>query len=462
MQNQINSQKNIGDINKVNDYCFRIGNTSIFVDFVYTSIGIVRIGSMPDISKFTNKYKIEEDIVVVPDWFVTQGGDNRTGEEFFFWRAITTSPIKPKIFVGKKSNLDTLYRNIDMIFSYYFSYSMTRIIKNNWLQKYFVRAELENNKVYRKDNVEIRFENNKITIIDKNIVKYEFLPAFSESSAFIEKSLSLVPGFKKHSDCMEVIVVGNGNGFVGTSSSFVIKLGDSLLWIDPCSQPALSLGNVGIHWDDVTHILITHNHEDHILGFSACLKRAIDKRSKLKLITAPAIYEILLKQFNPLFYDIDKYIELISLTPGKSITFSDHKIEARWNHHIIPYGTLGLKISGKSYCWGFSGDTKYDEKLIALLKIKELEPEWFRNCDFVFHEVNFESSNSVHTYYKELLKLKKKINGKLFIYHTDSTKVTGGLNIALEGRRYIPSIPFQVIHRSVRKTREFLKATRSS
>ena len=103
---------------------------------------------------------------------------------------------------------------------------------------------------------------------------------------------------------------------------------------------------------------------------------------------------------------------------------------------------MGLKISGKGYCWGFSGDTKYDEKLIAILKIIELEPEWFQDCDFVFHEVNFESSNSVHTYYKELLKLKKKISGKLFVYHTDSTKVTGGLNIALEGRRYIPSISY--------------------
>ncbi len=434
----MNSQESNINITKINDYLFRIGNKSIFVDFVHTSIGIVRIGSMPDISKLTRKYKIEEDVVVVPDWSVSQNGDNRTGEEFYFWRNALL-PIKPRIFVGKNSNLDTLYRNIDMVFSYYFDSSMTIIIKKKWLYKLFIKTELENEKVYRKDNVEIRFENEKIIIIDNNKIKYEDSPVFSESSALIEKSLSLIPRFKKNSNCMEVIVVGNGNGFVGTSSSFVVKLGDSLVWIDPCSQPAFSLGNVGIHWDDVTNILITHNHEDHILGFSACLKRAIDKRNKLKLITAPAIYETLVKQFNPLFNDINKYIELIPLTPDKSITVSDHKIEARWNHHIIPYGTLGLKISGKANCWGFSGDTKYDEKIIASLNKKKLEPEWFENCNLVFHEVDFESSKSVHTYYKELLKLENKIRGKLFVYHTDSIKVKEGFNMALKGRRYILS-----------------------
>lgn len=429
-------QEKFNGIVKVSEDWFRIGNTSIFVDIVYTSIGIIRIGSMPDIYKFLRKYGIEEHIIIVPDWYVSQGGDNRTGEEFCLWSS-TLFHKYPRIFVGKKSNVDKLYRNLDMVFSYYFDSSMTRVIKKRWLNKLFIRAELKNETVYNKDNVEIKFEDEKIIIIDNNKVKYESIPDFSESDMFIEKILSLIPRFKKSSTSMEVTVVGNGNGYIGTTSSFVFKLGEYMLWIDPCAQPAFSLGKVGIHWDDVSHILITHNHEDHILGFTACLKRAIDKRKKIKLITAPTIYKILLKQFNTLFPNIEKYIEFISLTPDKSITLGDSKIEARWNHHIIPYGTLGIKVSRKGSCCGFSGDTKYDEKIIASLKRKELEPKWFESCDVVFHEVDFESSKTVHTNYKELLKLEKNMNAELFVYHTDSSKVRGGLNMALEGKKYI-------------------------
>jgi ribonuclease BN (tRNA processing enzyme) len=429
-------QEKFNGIIKVSEDWFRIGNVSIFVDIVSTSIGIIRIGSMPDISKLLRKYRIKENMVIVPDWYVSQGGDNRTGEEFCFWSSSSFHNYS-RIFVGKKSNIDKLYRNLDMVFSYYFDSSMTRVIKKRWLNKLFIRAELKNEAVYNKGNVEIKFEDEKIIIIDNNRIKYESKQVFYESDMFIEKILSLVPRYKTSSNSMEITVVGNGNGCIGTASSFILKLGDHMLWIDPCAQPAFSLGKVGIHWDSVSHILITHNHEDHILGFTACLKRAIDKRKKIKLITAPSIYEILLRQFNTLFHDIEKYIEFISLTPYNSITLGDSKIEARWNHHIIPYGTLGIKLTRKGSCFGFSGDTKYDEKIIALLKRKELEPKWFESCDVVFHEVDFESYKTVHTNYKELLKFKKKINAKLFVYHADSNKVRGGLNMALEGRKYI-------------------------
>jgi len=424
------------DIVKINENCFRIGNTSIFVDIVYTSIGIVRIGSMPDISKFMRKYKIEENIIVVPDWYVSQGGDNRTGEGFCFWSSILFHNY-PKLFIGKENNVDKLYRNLDMIVSYYFNPSMTKIVKKRWLNKLFTGSELKNDIFYKKDNVKIKFENEKIIIIDNNKIRYENIPIFPKSNILIEKLLLSTPRFEKSFNSIEIMVVGSGNGYIGTASSFVVKLGNYMLWIDPCSQPAFSLGKVGIHWDDVSHILITHNHEDHILGFTACLKRAIDKRRKIKLITAPSIYKTLLKQFNILFPNMEKYIEFISLTPDKSIMLYDSKIEARWNHHIIPYGTLGLKISRKGSCFGFSGDTKYDEKIIASLKRKNLEPKWFENCDIVFHEVDFEPFKTVHTNYKELLKLEKKIKGKLFVYHTDSKKIKGGLNMVLERQNYI-------------------------
>lgn len=424
---------------KIDNDWFRIGNPSLYVDIVYTSTGTIRIGSMPDISKLTRKYNINEDIVIVPDWFFSQGGDNRTGEELNFW-CYAAALKYPPLYLGHKSDIDALYKNLDMIFSYYFDSSMTRVIKKDWIDKFFRKYKLKDGEVYRKNGVEIRLENEKIIIIDKNKVKYNSSANFDKGDFFIEKTLSSLQRCKKSSncrDCIEVIVVGNGNGFVGITSSFIVHLRDYLIWIDPCAQPAFSLGKIGIHWDDVTHLLITHNHEDHISGFTACLKRAVDKGKTVKIITAPNIYQILLKQFRLLFPDIEKYLDLIPLTPEKSCTLGNYKIEARWNHHIIPYGTLGLKISSKSNCWGFSGDTKYDEKIIKVLKRKELEPEWFENCDVLFHEVDFKSPKTVHTYYKELQKLETNFSGKLFVYHTDVKGLKKGFTIAEEGRRYL-------------------------
>ena len=68
---------------------------AMHVDLVKTSQGIVRIGGIPDISKMMARFKLREQAVIVPDWSVSQAGDNRTGEEFVQWRA--------KVYGGSRS-----------------------------------------------------------------------------------------------------------------------------------------------------------------------------------------------------------------------------------------------------------------------------------------------------------------------------------------------------------------------
>ncbi len=423
---------------KINENWIQIGNESIYVDIIKTSEGFIRIGSMPDISKLTRKYGIEETICIVSDWIFTQGGDNRTGEEFNFWN-YAASIKKPPLYIGKKENLNLLYKNLDMIYSYYFDSSGRKIVKTDWLKKYFQSYEITDTMgEFRKGNLEIIFDSNRIVIRDNQRVLYDTLPDFKGYLNFIENTLSRVPRkrIKNSDNSIEITVIGNGNGFTGTTSSFVATLGNIRIWIDPAPQPAFSLGRAGINWDDITHLLITHNHEDHISGFSACLKRVIDNNTILKLITAPKIYEVLIKQFKPMFENIEKYIELIELSPENPLKLKYYQIEARWNHHIIPYGTLGIKIKTPYNCWGLSGDTKYDEKITEELNRKELEPEWFKDCNMIFHEVDFINPNTVHTYYKELLKMQNKIKTKLFVYHTDKSTLREGFKIAEETKSY--------------------------
>lgn len=429
----------LNGITRIGNNWFRIGNQSIYVDFIYTSSGIIRIGSMPDISKYTRKHKINENFVILTDWNCSLGGDNRTGEEFNFW-CYASSLKRPPLYVGKKNNITELYKNLDMIFSYYFDDSRTKIVRTEWLNKLFNQWVVEEKNIFRVGDTEVKFEDSEIIILDKGKKVFRGLPDFYKNYELIERELSSVKRIKNYSSLdnyIEVVVIGNGNGFIGTPSSFVVKFSDYMIWIDPCGQPALSLGRAGIHWNDITHILITHNHEDHISGFTACLKKARDNGEKIKLITAPSIYEVLIKQFSPLFPDIREYIELIKLSPDNPITFDNYKLKVRWNHHILPYGTLGLKICTKGSCWGLSGDTKYSMDIVRKLKKEELSPEWFAECNVVFHEVEFDNPNGVHTYYKDLLELQGKIKGRIFVYHADPYKIKGGFVFAEECKRYI-------------------------
>lgn len=79
------------------DYC------GMFVDIVRTSQGFVRIGSMPDIAKYLIEHGFREKIVVVPDWLVSQAGDNRTGEEFIFWHSQIRGGLLKK-YVGLRQS----------------------------------------------------------------------------------------------------------------------------------------------------------------------------------------------------------------------------------------------------------------------------------------------------------------------------------------------------------------------
>ncbi len=427
---------NYNTFERINDYHYRIGNRSIYTDFIESSAGIIRIGSMPDISKLTRKYKIEESIVILPDWYCSQGGDNWTGEEFNFW-CYAYNLKKPPIYIGKEKNINLLYHNLDMIYSYNFDDLRLKVIKTDWLNRYFHSKIAKNNKV-KIDSVEINFEKNTTTIIDGGKIIYNSLPDFDDS--FIEDSIASLKYKKEEKSSIvdiEITVVGSGNGITGTTSSFVLPLGKSRIWIDPAAQPFYVLKNSGINWDDISHILITHNHEDHISGFTACVKRAILKNKVLNIITAKSIYKILIEQYKNLFPSIEKHIRLIELEPQSPLNIEGYTIEARWNHHILPYGTLGLKIKGNNTCIGISGDTKYDEEIVKKLKRSELEPEWFKECNLIFHEVDFLSTNSVHTYYRELEKLIKRVKGRLLVYHTDPATVKPGFILAEQGKRYI-------------------------
>ena len=395
----------------------RIKNNGLFVDLIRTSQGTVRVGSMPDISKYLNHYGFREEIVIVPDWEGSMAGDNYTGEEFVLWQAQVRNDI-PKNYVGSPNNLTQLYRNLDETFSYFFDEERISILKMDWLKHWFNRQDAT--PVYQQGAVKISVAGGNIILTDHDRIIYdrsELQPPTSQND-LVEKTLAEVSRDSSERQVLEIKAIGTGNGFTGIVSSFVVRFGRQVLWIDPCGYPASSLAQHGVHWDDITHVIITHNHEDHIQGFSACLKRAEYLQKPLNLITAPSIYKLLQKQFTPLCPEFNTIVNFIPITPLEPLLLGAIQLECRWNHHFLPYGTLGFKISAGGKIFGFSGDTKLDETINNILDRDELLPKWFALCDIVFHEVDFDSPGSVHTHWKQVEKLQQAIPGQVFCYHT--------------------------------------------
>jgi ribonuclease BN (tRNA processing enzyme) len=251
----------------------------------------------------------------------------------------------------------------------------------------------------------------------------------------VEIILGQIPRDSVPRQHLEVTAIGTGNGFTDIVSSFVVRAGKEVIWIDPCGYPASALARYNIHWDDISHILISHNHEDHVQGFSACLKRAEYTGKILNLITSASIYRILKKQFWLLCPEFEKYVNFIPITPRKSVQIGAIELKCRWNHHFLPFGTLGFKFSAGGKTFGFSGDTKFDESINAILKRDELLPQWFESCALVFHEVDFNSPGSVHTHWKQLEKLQQTISAQVLCYHTPVLD-NGPLPQVVEGRTY--------------------------
>lgn len=435
--NEYISKKEVGmnrsRLTTLADRIQRIDYGGMHVDLVATSKGTVRIGSMPDIAKFLSEHGFREEIVVIPDWEVSFAGDNRTGEEFILWQAQMRGGLR-KEYVGLSTNVQQMHHHLSRIFPYFFDEKRLSIVRKRWLGTWFHAPSCYPK--YRNEWMEVRCNSGNVVISDDGKVVYDRACFSTGASGDIESLLATTPRDKVARDCMEIVPIGCGNGFNGIVANTLVRFAKYTIWIDPCGYPAHSLARHNVHWDDITHFLFTHNHEDHTQGFTACLQRARSRKRRLKLLVADSVFRLLKELYSPLFPDLMDLVEVLPLRPGNHLDLGPIKIESRWNHHILPYGTIGLKISAGGKVFGYSGDTKYDEDINAVLNREELTAEWFKKCDLVFHEIEFDNPNSVHSHWKQVELLQRSIPGKVLGYHTAFLE-NSPFDLAREGYRYL-------------------------
>lgn len=391
----------------------RYGLPGLACDVIRLDGGAVRIGSVPEITKLLGDKSPQH--IVVPPWQVTPLGDSFAGEEFVMWRTIF-GQRRPHFYYGAAATLARLKRRLDYTVPWDFDEARIRVVKRDWLDEVFIpvpgtgRREAEHFVLDQSHDLIAISEQNKPVYCE---------PWPPESADILGRLWSLEAPLslpRPLETGMEITVVGSGNGFYEDSSSFVVRWQDTIIGVDPPAYPVQSLAGLGLRASDLTALLITHNHEDHIGGVLPLVEWARARDCKLKLISCWSIWELLQKQFAP--YPLADHVEFIQIEPNETLKWRGGTITARWNHHCLPTVTLGLKFAFEGNQVGISGDTLYTPEMAKYLKRPELSSDWFGSCALLFHEVAPDSKFSIHTRPDGLAHIQSKIKCTLRAYHS--------------------------------------------
>lgn len=261
---------------------------------------------------------------------------------------------------------------------------------------------------------------------------------------------------------LEIVFLGTGTAFSRAlfQTNFVIIKGDTHVLVDFGMTGPQALDAVGRSADDISVILPTHSHSDHIGGieYLTLRNRYISQpsgRPKLTMITSSEYQSVLWAQslrggleyneMNPEgrrlqfedFYNLHLF-ENLSSEPRSTFQtqFKNLKLELFHTNHIPgeaesssdAFITYGLFIDDRIFV---SGDTKFDEALVNT---------YADRSEVMFHDASL-TSNAVHASVQELRTLPEEIRKKMYLMHyQDETKdedAEGFAGLTKQARRYI-------------------------
>lgn len=124
---------------------------------------------------------------------------------------------------------------------------------------------------------------------------------------------------------------------------------------DAAAYLKLRLGNIGISPNQISEVVISHLHEDHIAGLSELILGS----GRIRVITSHMIYRSLLRVLSAILAvpsnEVASLFDFYPLEPKQPLILDGRYFEAIYAIHTIP--TLAVRVNGLCY----SGDIRYDE-----------------------------------------------------------------------------------------------------
>lgn len=205
-------------------------------------------------------------------------------------------------------------------------------------------------------------------VIDRETNEYVFTDHGSEiarvSTGITEqaKPISFPPAGPIHQQELTLQFIGGSDGFdpdgittcflawVHTQSNTYATLFDTAAFMRQ------RLGHLGLSTRQISEVVISHLHEDHIAGLPELILMG---ENQIQLITSDLIYASLLKVLTAIFNlptdEVASLFQFVPLNPGTPLVFEGREFNALYAVHSIP--TLAIRLNDLY----FSGDMRYDE-----------------------------------------------------------------------------------------------------
>ena len=232
----------------------------------------------------------------------------------------------------------------------------------------------------------------------------------------------------------KVIILGSSNAVPSRdheNTHLVIVGEERMLLVDCVSNPVVRLEQAGIDFNDLTDIIITHFHPDHVSGVPLLLMD-MWLMGRTKPINIYGLHYTMDRLENLMgFYGWAEWPNFFSVgfyrLPEVELAFvmdcSDFKIQSSPVHHMIP--TIGIRVELKrdAKVLAYSCDTEPCEQTVRLAA----------GADILIHEAGGASFGHSSAEQAGEIATKAEV-GKLYLIHYPTGRFANG-DIAAEARR---------------------------
>lgn len=177
----------------------------------------------------------------------------------------------------------------------------------------------------------------------------------------------------------QIVLLGTGAAWSGPDreNTFMVVRGDSTnLLIDCGGSPTQRLAHIGIKPSEIDHLILTHNHPDHMYGFPLLMLNAwmAGRKTPLHVYglkntirSAKKMLEALDFSLLPNFMPIKYH----SITPNSITTLpkmGEFDISAVPTKHFVP--TLAVRVTERAtgISFAYSADTSPDPNVVELAR----------------------------------------------------------------------------------------------
>jgi CRP-like cAMP-binding protein/glyoxylase-like metal-dependent hydrolase (beta-lactamase superfamily II) len=175
--------------------------------------------------------------------------------------------------------------------------------------------------------------------------------------------LTLAPPYPVLRHELTLQFIGGSDGFDpnGITTCFLAYLSatghSKATLFDVAAYLRVRLGNLGISPSQISEVVLSHLHEDHLAGLPELLLMG---ESRLRLLTSSIIYASLLKVLSAMLdvpsAEVAALFDFYPLNPGQPLMLEGRRFESIYAVHSIP--TIAVRVNELCY----SGDMRYDEQ----------------------------------------------------------------------------------------------------